>query len=65
MYKVGNQCHKDLSGVMANAHFGRLTILGKDGAKHEIPEACLFKTGLLKKSWKAIFKREMGYAIPA
>jgi hypothetical protein len=65
MYKVGNNCHKNLSGVMANAHFGQLSILGTDGAMHNIPTQCIKQSGLLKKTWKSIFKRTMGYAIPA
>ncbi len=63
--KKGLNCHMDMSGVMAHAHFGKLTILGKDNVFYTIPERCLFKNGTLKKSWKSIFKREMGYAIPA
>ena len=66
MYKVGNQCHMDLSGVMANAHFGKLTVRGRDGNMYELPDKCIKKTnGCLKANWRGIFVKEMGYAIPA
>ena len=64
--KQGNNCHKDLSGVMANSGFGKLVMRGRDGVMHEIPAACIKKTnGCLKNNWRGIFIREMGYAIPA
>ncbi len=64
--KVGNNCHKDLTGVMAHTGFGKLTIRGHDGNMHTIPSKCIKKTtGCLKNNWRAIFYREMGYAIPA
>lgn len=63
--KMGNNCHKDLSGVMANARFGVLRILGTDGKKHEIPQVCINKSGTLKKNWRDLFTKVNGYAIPA
>ena len=62
----GNNCHKDLSGVMANSGFGKLVVRGRDGEMYDLPSACIKKTdGCLKKNWRGIFIKEMGYAIPA
>jgi hypothetical protein len=64
--KKGMSCHKDMNQVMANAHFGSLKVRGTDGNMHDIPAACIKKTtGTLKKAWRSIFFKEMGYAIPA
>ena len=62
----GNACHKDLNGIMANSGFGSMFVLGRDGIKYQIPSICIKKTdGNLKKNWRGLFIREMGYAIPA
>lgn len=65
-YKAGNQCHKSLQGVMANFGFGNMFVIGRDGVKYQIPSICLKKTdGNLKKNWRGLFIKEMGFAIPA
>ncbi len=64
--RSGNNCHKDYSQIMANSGFGNMFVLGRDGIKYQVPAICLKKTdGCLKKSWRALFYKEMGYAIPA
>ena len=58
--KRGNSCHRDMSGVMANARFGKLTINGRI-----IPEKCLKTNGELKKEWKSIYLEQTGYRYSA
>lgn len=63
--KRGMNCHKSLAGVMSNARFGIIHIVDKDGIKHEVPQICLKKSGILKKNWRNLFAKVNGYAIPA
>ena len=63
--KRGMNCHKNLDGVMANARFGIMHIIDRNGTKHEVPQVCIKKSGILKKNWRDLFTKVNGYAIPA
>lgn len=49
--KTGNNCHKDLTGVMANSGFSGLTIY-RNGIEIYIPKRGLTKSGKIRSAWK-------------